>query len=87
MMDSVIWGTLIVFPLRMQLTSVAFLSKKVNDRLIRRAIGRYNQTDAHLAIVKRPGNENGTRGSQTLVCKSQERRASFKYRLCRLVGI
>ena len=59
--------------------SVSVLSKKVNDRLTRRAVGRYNQTDVYLAIVERIGNENGTLASQMVVCKSQERRVSFEY--------
>ena len=59
--------------------SVSILSKKVNDGLKRRAVGRHNQTDIYLAIVKRSGNVNGTPASQTFVCKNQERRVSFKY--------
>src|SRR5258706_8066491 len=57
--------------------SASVLSKTVNDGLKRRAFGRHNQTDVYLAIVKRRGNENGTPGSQTFVCKNQERRVSF----------
>ena len=49
--------------------SVSTLSKKVDDGLIRRAIGRQNQTDAYLAIVKRSGNESGTLASQCLSAK------------------
>ena len=60
-------------------TSVSILSKKVNDRLKRRAVGRHNQSDVYLAIVKRSGNVNGTPASQTFVCKNQERRVSFWY--------
>ena len=62
--------------------SVSALSKKVNDGLIRRAVGRQNQTDAYLAIVKRSGNENGPLGSQMFVCKNYEGRISFVYLTC-----
>ena len=59
--------------------SVSVLSKRVHNGLTRRAVGRQNQMDVYLAIVKRSGNENGTPASQTFVCKNQERRVSFEY--------
>ncbi len=49
--------------------SVAILSKKVNDGLKRRAVGRHNQIDVYLTIVKRGGNENGTPASQSMSAK------------------
>ncbi len=58
--------------------SASVLSEKVNDGLKRRAVGRHNQTDVYLAIVKRSGNENATPASQACVCKNQERRVSFE---------
>ena len=77
-MDSASWRILIIFAMNDVYFSLN-LSKKVNERLKRRAAGRHNQTDVYLAIVKRSGNENGTPASQTFVCKNQERRVSFEY--------
>ena len=59
--------------------SVSVLRKKINDGFIRRVLGRYDQTDVYLAIVKRLGDENGTPASQGFVCKNEERRVSFQY--------
>ena len=42
-------------------------------------MGRYNQTDVYLTIMKRSGDEIGTPASQTFVCKDQEQHVSFEY--------
>ena len=49
--------------------SISVLSKKIKDGLIRRALGKCNQHDVYLAIVKWSGIENGTPASQPFVCK------------------
>ena len=77
MMDSAIRGTLIVSAMNDVYFGLSF-SKKVNDGLKRRAVGKHNQSDVYLAIVK-SGNENGAPAPQTFVCKSQKRHVSFEY--------
>ena len=73
------FGALWSFLLWMTSISVSALSKKVNDRLIWRAVGRQNQTEAYLAIMKQSGNENGPLGSQMFVCKNYKWHISFVY--------
>ena len=66
--DYAIWGTSIVSVTNDVYFNLS-LSKKIKDGLIRRAVGRYNQRDVHLAIVKWGGSENWTLVSQPSVCK------------------
>ena len=56
-MDSANWGTLIVSAITDIYFSPSF-EQGINDKLKGSAVGRHNQTDVYLAIVKRSGNEN-----------------------------
>ena len=71
MMESVIWGTLIVSATNEVYFSLSF-EQEINDGLMGRAVGRYNETEVYPASAKRSGNENGTIATQNVCLQSSK---------------